>query len=174
MTGERHDDVRILQFGDSHTASDMGTAAFRRQMQTRFGDGGRGFVSIGRPWTTYVQEGVRGYMTPQFEPEKTRLKNAQSGGEGCYGLLGVDIAAEARGARAWTVLAPRFSRVELDYWQAARGAAASTCSSTGPTRDASRRARRSPVRGSSVTTSRTRRTRWRCAPSAMARSASSG
>ncbi len=46
--GRVHDDVRILQFGDSHTASDMGTAAFRRQLQARFGDGGRGFVSIGQ------------------------------------------------------------------------------------------------------------------------------
>ncbi len=119
--GRAHEDVRILQYGDSHTASDMGTAAFRHQMQARFGDGGRGFVSIGRPWKTYVQEGVRGYMTDEFEPEKTRLKNAQSGGDGCYGLLGVDIAAEARGARAWTVLAPRFSRVELAYWQEPRG-----------------------------------------------------
>jgi lysophospholipase L1-like esterase len=119
--GRVHDDVRILQFGDSHTASDMGTAAFRHQLQARFGDGGRGFVSIGRPWTTYVQEGIRGYMTEQFEPEKTRLKNPLSGGEGCYGLLGVDIAAEARGARAWSVLTPRFSRLELAYWQGPRG-----------------------------------------------------
>ncbi len=98
----------------------MGTSAFRHQMQTRFGDGGRGFVSIGRPWKTYVQEGVRGYMSDEFEPEKTHLKNAQSGGEGCYGLLGVDIAAQAPGARAWSVLAPRFSHVELAYWQGPR------------------------------------------------------
>jgi lysophospholipase L1-like esterase len=118
--GRSHDDVRILQFGDSHTASDMGTSAFRHQMQTRFGDGGRGFVSIGRPWKTYVQEGVRGYMSDEFEPEKTHLKNAQSGGEGCFGLLGVDIAAQAPGARAWSVLAPRFSHVEIAYWQGPR------------------------------------------------------
>jgi lysophospholipase L1-like esterase len=119
--GRGHDDVRILQFGDSHTASDMGTSAFRRQLQTRFGDGGRGFVSIGRPWKTYVQEGVRGYMTEQFEPERNRLKDPQSGGDTCFGLLGVGIAASAPGARAWTQIAPRFSRVEFDYWQAPHG-----------------------------------------------------
>jgi lysophospholipase L1-like esterase len=119
--GRGHDDVRILQYGDSHTASDMGTAAFRRQLQTRFGDGGRGFVSIGRPWKSYVQEGVRGYMTDEFEPEKTHLKDPRSGGDGCFGLLGVGIAADAPGARAWTQLSPRFSRVELDYWQGPRG-----------------------------------------------------
>ena len=119
--GRGHDDVRILQFGDSHTASDMGTAAFRHQLQARFGDGGRGFVSIGRPWKTYVQEGLRGYMTDQFEPERNRLKDPQSGGDACFGLLGVGIAASAPGARAWTQIAPRFSRVEFDYWQAPRG-----------------------------------------------------
>jgi lysophospholipase L1-like esterase len=119
--GRTHDDVRILQYGDSHTASDMGTAAFRRHMQLRFGDGGRGFVSIGVPWKSYVQEGVRGYMTDEFEPERMRLKDPQSGGDGCFGLLGVGIAAQAPGARAWTQIAPHFSRVEFDYWQAPRG-----------------------------------------------------
>ncbi len=53
-------DVRILQYGDSHTASDTGTGVFRRLLQARFGSGGRGFVAIGRPWTTYTQEGIRG------------------------------------------------------------------------------------------------------------------
>jgi lysophospholipase L1-like esterase len=119
--GRAHDDVRILQYGDSHTASDMGTSAFRHHLQSRFGDGGRGFVSIGRPWKTYVQDGVRGYMTDEFEPEKTRLKDPRSGGDGCFGLLGVGIAAEAPGARAWTEIAPRFSRVEVDYWQEPHG-----------------------------------------------------
>lgn len=119
--GHAHDDVRILQYGDSHTASDMGTAAFRGHMQARFGDGGRGFVSIGRPWKTYVQDGVRGYMTDEFEPERMRLMDPLSGGDGCFGLLGVGIAAQAPGARAWTHIAARFSRVELDYWQGPRG-----------------------------------------------------
>ena len=48
--GHAHDDVRILQYGDSHTASDLGVAVFRRALQARFGDGGRGFVSVGKPW----------------------------------------------------------------------------------------------------------------------------
>jgi lysophospholipase L1-like esterase len=114
--GTSHDDVRILQYGDSHTASDMGTGAFRRTLQARFGDGGRGFVSIGRPWKTYVQEGVRGYMTDEFEPQRMRLKEARSVADGSFGLLGVGIGAQAAGARAWSDIAPRSSRVEIDYW----------------------------------------------------------
>ena len=66
--GHAHDDVRILQYGDSHTASDLGVAVFRRALQARFGDGGRGFVSVGKPWKTYAQDGVRGGMTKEFEP----------------------------------------------------------------------------------------------------------
>ena len=31
-------------------------------------------------------------MTDQFEPERNRLKDPQSGGDTCFGLLGVGIA----------------------------------------------------------------------------------
>ncbi len=91
--------MRVLQFGDSHTASDMGTAAFRRVMQTRFGDGGRGFVSIGTPWKNYVQDGVRGcWMNDEFEPQRARVGGVT--GEGDFGLLGVGIGATTGGAQA--------------------------------------------------------------------------
>jgi lysophospholipase L1-like esterase len=116
--GHGHDDVRILQYGDSHTASDTGTAPFRRRLQSRFGDGGRGFVALGKPWKTYVQEGVHGGMTEQFGPARTGSDHYS--GDGCFGLLGVGIGAEAGGARAWSEIAPRFSHVELDYWQTPR------------------------------------------------------
>src|SRR5581483_4136163 len=39
--GKAHEDVRVVQFGDSHTAADVGTAVFRHLLQDRFGDGGR-------------------------------------------------------------------------------------------------------------------------------------
>jgi|CZKU01.1.fsa_nt_gi hypothetical protein len=119
-----HEDVRILQFGDSHTASDMGTSAFRRIMQTRFGDGGRGFVSLGLPWKNYVQDGIRGCgMSAEFEPQRTRrtVGYATSGGDGDFGLLGVGIGAGTGGAQAWTSIGPRFSRFEIAYLQQALG-----------------------------------------------------
>jgi lysophospholipase L1-like esterase len=119
--GHTHDDVRILQYGDSHTAADVGTGAFRRLLQARFGDGGRGFASIGRPWKFYGQDGVRGGMTREFEPQRITFKDGHVLGDGCYGLLGVGIGAETGGARAWSEIAPRFSHVELDYWQQPRG-----------------------------------------------------
>jgi lysophospholipase L1-like esterase len=119
--GTAHDDVRVLQYGDSHTASDLGTAVFRKLLQARFGDGGRGFVSIGRPWPTYVQDGIRGGMSAEFEPQKARFKDNRVFGDGCYGLLGVSIATDEGGARAWTEATQPFSRVEIDYWQGPRG-----------------------------------------------------
>ncbi|MCA9538497.1 MAG: SGNH/GDSL hydrolase family protein [Myxococcales bacterium] len=48
--------VRITHLGDSHIAADLWTGPLRSALQARFGDGGRGFVLAGRPWTSYWQE----------------------------------------------------------------------------------------------------------------------
>ncbi len=45
--------VRVLQFGDSHTAADMFTGEARARMQNRFGDGGVGFSYAGHPFAGY-------------------------------------------------------------------------------------------------------------------------
>jgi lysophospholipase L1-like esterase len=120
--GRGHDDVRVLQFGDSHTASDMGASAFRHVLQSRFGDGGRGFVSLGEPWKNYVQDGVRGCaMNDAFEPQRSRPLRGGFAGDGVYGLLGVSIGASKGGAQAWTSMGLRFSHVELAYLQGPQG-----------------------------------------------------
>jgi lysophospholipase L1-like esterase len=116
--GEGDSDVRILQYGDSHTASDLGTSAFRRALQARFGDGGRGFVSIGKPWKTYAQDGVHGGMTEGFDSTRTKPHAGSLGGaEGWYGLLGVGIGASKGGERAWSDFAARATRLEIEYWE---------------------------------------------------------
>ncbi len=45
--------VRVMQFGDSHTAADMFTGEARARMQARFGDGGIGFSYAGHPFAGY-------------------------------------------------------------------------------------------------------------------------
>lgn len=111
-------DVRILQYGDSHTASDTATSVYRRILQERFGDGGRGFVSIGLPWKNYVQDGVHGGMSKEFEPQRlAHLNDGRFWGDGDYGLLGVAIGSDRRGARAWTQVTAPSSRIEIDYWE---------------------------------------------------------
>ena len=115
--GRAHDDVRVVQFGDSHTACDVGTGTFRHLLQSRFGDGGRGFVSIGRPWKTYYQEGTRGGMAGDFEPARITFKDGRYLGDGRYGLLGIGVRAAAGGSRAWTEVRTPFSHLEIAYWQ---------------------------------------------------------
>ncbi len=41
--------LTILQIGDSHTAADFMTGELRRQLQAKYGDGGAGYMTAGRP-----------------------------------------------------------------------------------------------------------------------------
>ncbi|HST37490.1 MAG TPA: GDSL-type esterase/lipase family protein [Allosphingosinicella sp.] len=64
--------VHILQLGDSHTAGDAITGAWRARLQARYGQGGRGVLAAGRPYAGYLTWGVTA---------------AQSGGWRVSGLL---------------------------------------------------------------------------------------
>ncbi len=119
--GRATDDVRIVQYGDSHTASDMGVSVFRRALQARFGDGGRGFVSIGMPWTNYAQDGLLGGMTRDFEPTRVwSHRGTFFGLDGCYGRLGVGVATSGA-AFAWTRFRAPSTRVEISYAEGPTG-----------------------------------------------------
>src|SRR3569623_1773372 len=50
--------VHILQIGDSHTAGDAITGAWRDLLQAKFGAGGRGVLAPGRPYDGYITRGV--------------------------------------------------------------------------------------------------------------------
>ncbi|UAK23922.1 GDSL-type esterase/lipase family protein [Sphingomonas nostoxanthinifaciens] len=49
--------VHILQIGDSHTAGDSISGAWRDLLQRRYGAGGRGVLPPGRPYDGYVTHG---------------------------------------------------------------------------------------------------------------------
>jgi lysophospholipase L1-like esterase len=123
--GQAQDDVRITQFGDSHTAADIETAAIRRTLQARFGDGGRGFVAIGRPWKRYLQDGVRVGMSNEWapRPDKGKLDHGKLVGDGMYGLSGIGLFTRQHGARAWTDVTSKTSRAELAYLEQPNGGA---------------------------------------------------
>jgi hypothetical protein len=121
--GHGRQDVSVLQYGDSHTASDIGVSVLRHALQARFGDGGRGFVPIGRPWKAFYQEGVRGGMTREFDPVMITWRAGHATGDGFFGLLGVGIEASRAGARAWTDLTAPASHVELAYLEQPQGGA---------------------------------------------------
>jgi lysophospholipase L1-like esterase len=119
--GAARDDVRIVQYGDSHTASDMGVSVFRRTLQARFGDGGRGFVSIGLPWKNYAQDGLLAGLAGDFEPTRVWSHHGTLfGADGCYGRLGVGLSASTP-AGAWTRFKAPTTRVEIAYGQGPTG-----------------------------------------------------
>jgi lysophospholipase L1-like esterase len=50
--------VTILHYGDSPTTADLITGDVRAQLQSRFGDAGRGYTLIAKPWAWYGHRGV--------------------------------------------------------------------------------------------------------------------
>ncbi|MGA3082377.1 MAG: hypothetical protein ABSD44_13570, partial [Terracidiphilus sp.] len=50
--------VTILHYGDSPTTADLITGDARAQLQGRFGDAGRGYTLIAKPWAWYGHRGV--------------------------------------------------------------------------------------------------------------------
>ncbi len=51
--------VRIVVMGDSHTAGDSLAGELRYQLQRAFGDGGHGYLHVGKPWSAYRHRHVR-------------------------------------------------------------------------------------------------------------------
>lgn len=119
--GQSTEDVRIVQFGDSHTAADMETAVIRRALQGRFGDGGRGFVAIGKPWKGYYQDGVRCGMSTEWSSERGHLAKGKFSGDGMYGLAGIGVETRQHGARAWTDIIAKTARTEVAYLEQPNG-----------------------------------------------------
>ena len=59
--------VHILQIGDSHTAGDAFSGAWRDILQARYGSGGRGVLPPGRPYQGYLTHGVTVAMSPGWK-----------------------------------------------------------------------------------------------------------
>jgi lysophospholipase L1-like esterase len=55
--------VHIVQIGDSHTAGDAITGAWRDRLQARYGHGGRGMLAAGRPYPGYRTRGVTAWQS---------------------------------------------------------------------------------------------------------------
>jgi lysophospholipase L1-like esterase len=120
-SGQSHDDVVVLQFGDSHTAADFETGPMRRALQARFGDGGRGFVAIGNPWKHYVQEGLKNGNTSEWAALHAKPTKHGLVGDGFFGLDGFALHTTRPGARVWGDYSAKASRVEVAYLAQPRG-----------------------------------------------------
>jgi lysophospholipase L1-like esterase len=93
----RIEPVRIMHFGDSHTAADILTAEIRKSFQRDFGDGGAGYMVPRNPMST---------------PRRGVISGASSGwavdgiggrveANGIYGLAGIGLSTSQADERAW-------------------------------------------------------------------------
>lgn len=88
--------VHILQIGDSHTAGDMISRAWRTRLQARWGDGGRGVLPPGRPYPGYLTWGVTATQSAGWAVNATFGPSASSG-DPRLGLSGFTQTARSPG-----------------------------------------------------------------------------
>lgn len=89
-SGQRTDPVTILHLGDDHVAADLFTSDLRGQLQSRFGNAGRGLLPPGVFPASDVKFDRGGAWT---------LKNSAQGDPGLYGVTGLRM--ESAGNDAW-------------------------------------------------------------------------
>ena len=90
--------VHILQIGDSHTAGDAITGAWRDLLQARYGSGGRGAMPPGKPFTGYNPRGVSVEMSAGWKVSSIFGAGSQEP-RGPIGLAGFSITSTMSGAR---------------------------------------------------------------------------
>ncbi len=89
--------VRLVFYGDSNLTLDQLSGTVRRRLQTRFGDGGHGFVGIGSPWRGYRHRDVKRRMVGHWETYIfTRGAKPRVGG---FGAAGMSAASGEPGAK---------------------------------------------------------------------------
>jgi lysophospholipase L1-like esterase len=86
--GQMPGPVRILHYGDSHTAADEWTGEMRTRLQEKFGDGGSGYSFAGRPYNGYRREDVRSGSTSGWHTDGLVGRS----GDGVYGLGGISMS----------------------------------------------------------------------------------
>jgi lysophospholipase L1-like esterase len=109
-SADRPETVRILQFGDSHTAADMFTGRMRSLFQARFGNGGAGFSYAGHPFAGYRILGTSRGQTSGWRDEGVHFTQIV---DTDLGLGGVAATSDSPG-QTITLEAP-CSRMELEY-----------------------------------------------------------
>ena len=109
--GEVAGPVRILHYGDSHTAADEWTGDLRTRFQEKFGDGGSGFSLAGRPYNSYRRMDVRSGSTRGWHTDGLVGRT----GDGVYGLGGVSLSTSS--AHEAVYLDASAAEFELFYYQ---------------------------------------------------------
>lgn len=104
--------VRVLQFGDSHTAADMFTGEARRVFQGQFGNGGVGYSYAGHPFAGYR---ILGSSRSQSGGWTTRGTHFTDLGDAMTGLGGVALQTSRPGE--WVSEDAPCTSFEVQYLQ---------------------------------------------------------
>lgn len=105
--------VRILVYGGSHTQADVYPGYIRTYLQTRFGDGGPGFVSFNKVnrWFRYQDWLID--ESGDWKCEHAQRSSARK--DGYYGLLGASGAGDSRRCR--TKVYPRHEDAAASHYE---------------------------------------------------------
>jgi lysophospholipase L1-like esterase len=101
--------LHILQYGDSHTASDDWANQLREEFQAKFGSGGPGYTLPGHPFLGYRRFDSRGANSRGWYTGGTIV----SKDDGLDGLGGVSLTARSRGQTV--TLSVECQQLELHY-----------------------------------------------------------
>ena len=115
--GQMDGPLRMLQYGDSHTAADEWTGDLRARFQERFGDGGSGYSFAGRPWSIYRNADIRTGASSGWQVQGL----VGHPGDGLYGLGGVSMSVAHPNEDVYLVA--ECQQLELFYLQQPGGGA---------------------------------------------------
>lgn len=107
--------IHILQYGDSHTASDDWADEMRQSLQRKFGAGGPGFTLAGHPFLGYRRFDSHGASSRGWYTDGL----VGRAGDGAYGLGGVSLTTQSRGETV--SLTVECQQLELHYLQQPSG-----------------------------------------------------
>jgi lysophospholipase L1-like esterase len=102
--------VTVLHYGDSPTTADLITGDVRASLQERFGDAGRGYTLIAKPWPWYGHRGV------EVSGHGWRIKTGVGlMREGIYGLGGASFEGEPGAGSSFRLTESQQQSVDVEY-----------------------------------------------------------
>lgn len=104
-------DAIVTVWGDSHTAADGWTSVVRGELQGRFGSGGRGFVTLGKPWKSHGQKQVT--FTNSAGCEGRSILDKEPDLAGAYGLGGAYVLCRGKRAAVTTTFKEQVDAVAI-------------------------------------------------------------
>jgi len=102
--------VTVLHYGDSPTTADLITGDVRAQLQRRFGDAGRGYTLIAKPWAWYGHRGVE--ISGHGWKMRTGVGLMR---EGIYGLGGAAFEGQPGAGSKFKLTESSQSAVVIEY-----------------------------------------------------------